>query len=225
MAASVAPRDPAEYRRLQAAYQQSLRYAEDVRRLYRQLQRSVSQSLLGLANALEAKDAYSRGHSERVAELSRRIAELIGLDAVDVEAIEEAGLLHDIGKIGVPEPTLRKPGPLTGTEWEAMRRHPMVGAQIIAPFEFLAAAVPLVRHHHERWDGSGYPDGLAGSAIPLGARIVAVADVFDALTSTRPYRGALPPAGAVAHLEGAAGHTLDAYVVAACVSLVRTDAS
>ena len=221
MAPSLAPRDPVEYRRLQAAYQQSLRYAEDVRRLYRQLQRSVSQSLLGLASALEARDACSRGHSERVAELSRRIAELIGLDPVDVEAVEEAGLLHDIGNISVPEPTLRQPGELTEVEWEAMRRHPIVGAQIIAPFEFLAGAVPLIRYHHERWDGSGYPDGLAGAAIPLGARVVAVADVFDALTSSRPYRPALPAAAALAHLVDAAGRTLDPGVVAACVSVVR----
>ena len=142
MATRVAPSDPGDYRRLQAAYQQSLRYADDVRRLYQQLQRSIFQSLLGLANALEAKDAYTRGHSERVAELSRRIAVALGLDSEDVAAVGEAGLLHDIGKIGVPESALGKPGPLTADEWQAMRRHPVIGAQIVAPFEFFARAAP-----------------------------------------------------------------------------------
>lgn len=225
MATRVAPSDPGDYRRLQAAYQQSLRYADDVRRLYQQLQRSIFQSLLGLANALEAKDAYTRGHSERVAELSRRIAVALGLDSEDVAAVGEAGLLHDIGKIGVPESALGKPGPLTADEWQAMRRHPVIGAQIVAPFEFFARAAPVIRHHHERWDGSGYPDGLAAHAIPLGARIVAVADVFDALTSTRPYRPALRRSAALAYLTGEAGRTLDEHVVAACVDVVRSGAA
>jgi putative nucleotidyltransferase with HDIG domain len=221
MATRVAPPDPADYRRLQAAYQQSLRCAEDVRRLYQQLQRSICQSLLALASALEAKDAYTHGHSARVAELSRRIAMAVGLDGDDVAAIGEAGLLHDIGKIGVPEPTLRKPGPLTEDEWQTMRRHPVVGAQIVAPVDVFARASPLIRHHHERWDGSGYPDGLAGHAIPFGARIVAVADVFDALTSTRPYRAPVGRDAALAHLLAEAGRTLDADVVAASVALLR----
>ena len=225
MATRVAPSDPGDYRRLQAAYQQSLRYADDVRRLYQQLQRSIFQSLLGLANALEAKDAYTRGHSERVAELSRRIAVALGLDSEDVAAVGEAGLLHDIGKIGVPESALGKPGPLTADEWQAMRRHPVIGAQIVAPFEFFARAAPVIRHHHERWDGSGYPDGLAAHAIPLGARIVAVADVFDALTSTRPYRPALHRSAALAYLTGEAGRTLDEHVVAACVDVVHAGAA
>jgi putative nucleotidyltransferase with HDIG domain len=224
MAARVAPPEPAEYRRLQAAYQQSLRYAEDVRRLYRQQQRSICQSLLGLANALEAKDAYTRGHSERVAELSRRIAVVVGLADDDIAAVGEAGLLHDLGKIGVPERTLHKPGPLSPEEWQAMQRHPLVGAQIVAPFDFFARAAPLIRHHHERWDGSGYPDGLVGHAIPLGARIVAVADVFDALTSTRSYRAAVGRDVALAHLRAEAGRTLDQHVVAACVDVLRLGA-
>jgi putative nucleotidyltransferase with HDIG domain len=221
MATRLGPLDSVEYRRLQAAYQQSLRYADDVRRLYQQLQRSIGQSLLGLTNALEAKDAYTRGHSERVGELSRRIAVILRLDAEDVAAVGEAGLLHDIGKIGVPEPTLRKPGPLTAEEWQAMRRHPLVGAQIVAPFEFFARSALMIRHHHERWDGSGYPDGLARHAIPLGARIVAVADMFDALTSTRPYRAALGRDVAIARLSREAGRTLDEHVVAACVGMLR----
>jgi putative nucleotidyltransferase with HDIG domain len=205
----------ADYRRLHAAYQQSLRYAEDVRRLYHQLQRAICQSLLGLANALEAKDQYTRGHSERVAALSRRVASTLGLAPAVVDLVGQAGLLHDIGKIGVPETILKKPGPLSPEEWQIMRAHPVIGAQIVAPFEFFDGAARVIRHHHERWDGSGYPDGLAGEGIPLEARIVAVADVFDALTSARSYRAALSRDAACVFLAKEAGRTLDETIVAA----------
>jgi putative nucleotidyltransferase with HDIG domain len=207
------------YRRLNAAYAQSLRYAEDVRQLYQHTQRAICQSLLGLANALEAKDPYTRGHSERVGVASRVLAQALGLSRTEVETASQAGLLHDIGKIGVPEAVLGKPGGLTEDEWAVMRRHPVLGAQIVAPFEFLASAAPIIRHHHERGDGSGYPDGLRGEAIPLGASIVAVADVYDALTSDRPYRAALSPERARAFLNAEAGHTLDARVVATFLEL------
>ena len=193
-----------------ATERQTLRYAEDVRRLYHQLQRSICQSLLGLANALEAKDPYTRGHSERVGAWGGRLAEALGLPPAEVDTVTQAGLLHDIGKIGVPEAVLRKRGPLERDEWALMRNHPIVGAQIVAPFEFFAGGALVIRHHHERWDGSGYPDGLLGPAIPLGARIVAVADVFDALTSDRPYRPALSRDTALAYLAEEAGRTLDA---------------
>jgi len=219
--ASRVERDPAaDYRRLHAAYQQSLRYAEDVRRLYHQLQRAIGQSLLGLANALEAKDPYTRGHSERVAALSRRVASALGLTSAVVDLVGQAGLLHDIGKIGVPEAILRKPGPLSAEEWESMRAHPVIGAQIVAPFEFFAGVARVIRHHHERWNGSGYPDGLARETIPLEARIVAVADVFDALTSARSYRAALPRDAVCACLATEAGHTLDETVVTALLGVL-----
>ena len=222
--ASRVERDPAaDYRRLHAAYQQSLRYAEDVRRLYHQMQRAICQSLLGLANALEAKDPYTRGHSERVAALSRRVASALGLAPAVVDVVGQAGLLHDIGKIGVPEAILRKPGPLSLDEWQIMRAHPVIGAQIVAPFEFFEGAARAIRHHHERWDGSGYPDGLARQAIPLEARIVAVADVFDALTSARPYRGALARDAARALLVHEAGRTLDETIVAALLGVLELE--
>src|SRR2546428_7585953 len=214
--ASRVERDPAsDYRRLHAAYQQSLRYAEDVRRLYHQLQRAICQSLLGLANALEAKDPYTRGHSERVAALSRRVAAALGLAPGVVETVGQAGLLHDIGKIGVPEAILRKPGPLTPQEWETMRTHPVIGAQILSPLEFFAGPARVIRHHHERCDGARYPRRLARETIPLEARIVAVADVFDALTSARSYRPALTREAARARLVEEAGRTLDETAVAA----------
>jgi HD-GYP domain-containing protein (c-di-GMP phosphodiesterase class II) len=214
----------AAYRRLNAAYGQTLRYAADVRHLYQQVQRSIYQSLLGLANALEAKDPYTRGHSERVGAASRRLALALGLPAHEAETIGQAGLLHDIGKIGVPEAVLRKRGALEDEEWALMRKHPLIGAQIVAPFEFFEAGALTIRHHHERHDGSGYPDGLAGQAIPFGARVVAVADVFDALTSDRPYRAALPWAAALEHLRQQAGRTLDARIVTAFGDLARESA-
>jgi HD-GYP domain-containing protein (c-di-GMP phosphodiesterase class II) len=215
----------AAYRRLHAAYQQSLRYAEDVRRLYTALQRGLCQSLLGLANALEAKDPYTRGHSDRVARWSRRLGAAVGLDGHTIETISQAGLLHDIGKIGIPESVLLKPGTLGPDDWDVMRRHPLIGAQIVSPFDFFAGGAAVIRHHHERWDGSGYPDGLAGEAIPLGARIVAVADVFDALTSERAYRAALPRGAAIRHIAAEAARSLDASVVAAFVHLASEDRS
>jgi len=210
------------YRRLNAAYQQTLRYAEDVRRLYQQVQRAIYQSLLGLANALEAKDAYTKGHSERVGAWSRGVAAALGLPAADVDMIGRAGLLHDIGKIGIPEGVLRKPGPLEDEEWTVMRNHPLIGAQIVAPFDFFSAGALMIRHHHERCDGSGYPDGLVGDEIPIGARIIAVADVYDALTSSRPYRAAMPHATVIARLGEASGRTLDEDAVAAFVDLLQT---
>ncbi|MBI4246763.1 MAG: HD-GYP domain-containing protein [Candidatus Rokubacteria bacterium] len=219
---AAAPGDAAvAYQRLHAAYQQALRYAEDVRQLYQRTQRAMCQSLLGLANALEAKDPYTRGHSERVGAASRRLAVALGLGAREVETVAQAGLLHDIGKIGMPEAVLGKCGPLSHDDWQLMRRHPLVGAQIVAPFEFFAGGTLVIRHHHERSDGSGYPDGLVGSDIPLGARIVAVVDVYDALTSDRPYRAALAHDAAVECLLTEAGNTLDEDVVAAFVGLLR----
>jgi HD-GYP domain-containing protein (c-di-GMP phosphodiesterase class II) len=210
--------------RLRQAYRQSLQYAIDLRKTYRRLQEATFQSLLGLANALEAKDPYTRGHSERVATLARRLALAAGVAPRAAGTIAQAGLLHDIGKIAIPESVLHKPGALSEEEWAVMRRHPLIGAQIVAPLEFFAEGVVILRHHHERYDGSGYPDGLRGDLIPLGARIVAVADVFDALTSTRPYRGPLSPAEAARRIEEQAGLTLDARLSAICLHLTA-DAS
>ena len=197
------------HEKLRAAYQQSLVYAVDLKKTHGRLQRSILQSLLGLANALEAKDEYTRGHSDRVAALARRLALEAGLAVREADVIAQSGLLHDLGKIGVPERVLKKPGPLTEEELALMRRHPLTGAQIVAPLEFFADGALIVRHHHERVDGSGYPDGLSGEAIPIGARIVAVADVYDALTSERPYRRALAHTVVLEQLAIEAGRTLD----------------
>jgi len=195
--------------RLRAAHRQSLRYAADLRKTYLRLEGAFLHSLLALANALEARDPYTRGHSERVAAWSRRLALAAGLPGAAAEVVAQAGLLHDLGKIGVPEVLLRKPGPLTDAEWQVMRQHPLTGARILAPLEFFLEGAVIVRHHHERRDGTGYPDGLRDAEIPLGARIVAIADVYDALRSERPYRGSFSHDEVVRRLRRDAGRTLD----------------
>jgi putative nucleotidyltransferase with HDIG domain len=208
--------------RLRNGYQQSLQYAIDLKRTYGRLQRAIFQSLLGLANALEAKDPYTRGHSTRVARLARQLALRMDLPSSMAETIAQAALLHDLGKIGVPESLLGKAGPLTADEWEVMRRHPVTGAQIVAPLEFFDEGAIIVRHHHERLDGSGYPDGLTGNGIPLGARIVAVADVYDALTSNRPYRQGFTHGEALDLLQRESGRTLEPQVIELLVEALET---
>ena len=143
------------------------------------------------AQALDARDRYTESHSIRVSELAGRLGEHLELGDRECELIRTAGSLHDLGKIGVRDDILNKPGPLTEEEWEIMRRHPDLGADMIAQHSALAEVAPLVRHHHERWDGTGYPAGLKGAVIPFGARILAVADSFDTITGSRLYRKSL----------------------------------
>jgi putative two-component system response regulator len=145
-------------------------------------------TILSLARALEARDPYTRGHSQRVGEFGARLASFAGLSTEEQDSMRIAGLLHDVGKIGVCEGTLLHPGPLTDEQWLEMRRHPVVGAEICRPLRSLKGNVPAIRHHHERWDGAGYPDNLGHGSIPLGARITSVCDAWDAMTSDRVYR-------------------------------------
>lgn len=160
----------------------------ELRRERANLQRISVATLEVLVNALEAKDPYSRGHSARIADLSAMVAAEMGLEDEDVEAVRTAGRLHDIGKIGVREEVLVKQGPLTDDEYEHVKQHVVVGSQILAPLTHLREVIHYVRSHHERWDGRGYPDGLKGEEIPIGARILAVVEVYDALTTSRPYQ-------------------------------------
>jgi putative nucleotidyltransferase with HDIG domain len=159
-------------------------------RLFSELQSTYLSTIKVLVSTIEAKDAYTRGHTERVADYAKMLAEAMGLSKRDREIVSFGAALHDIGKLGVYENILNKPGALTESEWEIVKSHPEVGANIIKNMKFLEAACDLVRHHHERLDGKGYPDGLHGKEISVGARIVAVADSFDAMTSDRPYRKA-----------------------------------
>ena len=149
-----------------------------------------------LSNAVEARDAYTSKHAERVTAYALELARALGTPLADTAEIELGFLLHDIGKVAVPDAVLWKPGPLTEMKRALMAQHPLIGAEIVHGIEFLGPAAAVVRSHHERWDGSGYPDRLAGEEIPLAARVFAVADVLDALTTERPYRhaSALPDA-------------------------------
>jgi cyclic di-GMP phosphodiesterase len=143
-----------------------------------------------LAQSIEARDPYTSGHCERLAEMSARLGGKLGLAEEDIKALRRAGIVHDIGKVVVPDAILLKPGPLSEGEIEVMRKHPVVGERICAPLRTFQRVLPIIRHHHERHDGSGYPDGLRGSEIPLTAAILQLADVYDALTTDRPYRQA-----------------------------------
>jgi putative nucleotidyltransferase with HDIG domain len=194
-------------------------HEERAQRLYRE-------TLASLSNALEAKDAVTSQHTEEVVRLAVAVAAELDLELDAVQSVELGAVLHDIGKVRVPEAILNKRGALTEEEWEVMRTHPVAGEQIIRPIQSLQSILPIVRHHHERWDGSGYPDGLAGSAIPLGARIVAVCDAYRAMTEDRPYRTALSEAVARNELEQGAGAQFDADCVQALLrALDRRDAA
>lgn len=171
--------------------------------------------LVFIARVVEARDAYTEHHIERVAHTAHRLGREMGLKDRQLESLRRGGLLHDIGKIGIREAILNKPGPLTKEERAEMERHVLIGEDACRPLRTLKGVLPIIRHHHERWDGRGYPDGLTGRAIPLLARIVAVADVLDALTSQRPYRASWPEAKAYAFIEQQAGKQFDPQVVAA----------
>lgn len=146
--------------------------------------------LFSLARSIEARDTYTHGHCERLADMSARLGEKLSLPEDDIKALRRAGIVHDIGKVIVPDAILLKPGALSSEEREIMRKHPAVGEEICAPLRTFRLVLPIIRHHHERHDGSGYPDGLRGSQIPVTAAVLQLADVYDALTTNRPYRQA-----------------------------------
>jgi putative nucleotidyltransferase with HDIG domain len=160
-------------------------------RQYMEMQQMFEGMIQSLASALDAKDSYTSGHSSRVAELATMIARRLGFDQDGINRIRMAGILHDIGKIGIADSVLRKPGQLTEDEFEQIKHHPVLGYEILKGIKPFRNILPAVRHHHESWDGSGYPDGLAGDGIPLDAQVLAVADAFDAMTSDRPYRSGM----------------------------------
>lgn len=180
-----------------------------------QLQQSYENSLSVLANAIEIRDHYTRGHVERVMAYSLALAEHIGWRGKILEQLRFGAILHDIGKIHIRESTLSKIKPLTLDDWTEIQKHPVTGAEMIRDIPYLVTAIPVVRHHHERWDGQGYPDGLAAEEIPLAARIVAVADSFDAMTTSRPYRSAKTLENAYEEILENMGSQYDPVVVEA----------
>jgi hypothetical protein len=193
---------------------------ERLRQTLAELGEANEAMLTAFSEALELRDRETEGHCQRVVHYAHAMAAALGLPPGEVKAVVHGAMLHDIGKIGVRDAILRKPGPLTAEERAEMERHPEIGYRMIAHIPFLGPAGLLVRHHHERWDGAGYPDRLAGEAIPLGARIFAVADAFDAMTSDRPYRAALPWEVALAELTRFSGAQFDPRVVEVFTRLV-----
>jgi putative two-component system response regulator len=180
-----------------------------------QIQESYETSLIMLANAIEVRDPYTRGHVERVMNYALSIAEELNWIPANLNHLRFGSILHDIGKIHIPENILRKKGQLTQDEWVVMRKHPETGADLIKAIDFLEQTIPIILYHHERWNGSGYPFGLKEMAIPIAARIVAIADSFDAMTTMRPYREVLTPYKAYLEIENNAGILYDPAMVKA----------
>ncbi|MBA3764902.1 MAG: HD domain-containing protein [Actinobacteria bacterium] len=217
-----------------ALHEQLVIFARDVSSLYkaeRSLARELEEAhdglremyvatMTSLAQVVEAKDATTRGHLDRTHRYGLALAERVDPSLAARPEVGYGFFLHDIGKVGVPESVLCKPGPLDDAEWAVMREHPAIGAQIVAPMRFLAGAVEIVRTHHERWDGCGYPLGLRREEIPLAARIFSIADSFDAMTSDRPYRSALPLERALDEIRDGAGTQFDPDVARAFLELV-----
>jgi HD-GYP domain-containing protein (c-di-GMP phosphodiesterase class II) len=187
-----------------------------------QVEREYTDTIIALVAAVEARDPYTHGHSSSVAHISEQLGARMGLKGEALETLHLAALLHDIGKIGIPDHILLKPGKLTDEEFDNIREHPARGEQIVSKISALRNCLPGIRHHHERLDGSGYPDGLSGDAITLEARIIAVADVFDAMTSDRPYRGPMSIEQALAIIRAESGVKLDTQVVRALLEIVGT---
>lgn len=191
------------------------RYIEELMESRQNLAEVYISTVRSLATAIDAKDQYTHAHLYRVQHYAVAVAEKLGVQGIELEAIRTGALLHDIGKLGVPDYVLLKPGPLSADEFDKMKRHPTIGAAILEPVQFPWPVACIVKHHHERWDGTGYPDNLRAEAIPQGARILSVADVYDALTSERPYRPAWSRERTLAFLQEQSGKQFDPAVVAA----------
>lgn len=199
---------------------ETIRQGAELRRERENLERISVAALEALVNALEAKDPYLRGHSARIADLAAMVAAEMGLPDEQVEHVRVAGRLHDIGKIGIRESVLAKRGPLTEEEFEHVKTHVLIGVQILAPLTHLGEVISYVRSHHERADGTGYPDGLDGEAVPVGARIIGAAEVYDALTTARPYQEKMTPEEAVNRMRDLAGTVISHDVHRALASVV-----
>ncbi len=182
------------------------------------------QTVLMLSNVIEARDNSTHGHVGRVQKFALELAQALAWGDEALAALEFGALLHDVGKVLVPRTILNKSGPLQPAEWDLLRRHPQDGARMLAGVDHLRAGVPYALTHHERWDGSGYPRGLAGAEIPIEGRLLAVVDAFDAMTSQRPYRGAMPSKAACAEITQRSGQQFDPQLAEAFVRLRETDA-
>ncbi|HZD73892.1 MAG TPA: HD-GYP domain-containing protein [Actinomycetota bacterium] len=232
--------DPAtrHLNQLEAAQRQLLVFARELNLLYqserarsaeleealRRLEESHLDMVKTLAFVVEAKDPTTRAHLDRTHDYAAALAEIVDADLASDHCLRYGFLLHDVGKVGVPEAILNKPGPLDEEEWLIMRMHPEMGVQMVSGIKSLGPAVEVIRSHHERWDGGGYPSGLVGEQIPLSARIFSVCDAFDAMTSDRPYRAALPFEQAVDQIMAGAGTQFDPAMAEAFISITNLEA-
>lgn len=183
--------------------------------------RAYDETILGWAKALEMRDSETMGHSQRIVELTLRLASQLGIRGIELFYIRRGALLHDIGKMGIPDAILHKPGALCDDEWVIMRRHPVYARDYLARVSYLTSALDIPYSHHERWDGTGYPEGLSGEQIPFPARVFAVVDVWDALTSHRPYREAWPSEKALVYIQEQAGRQFDPRVVGVFLEMMK----
>ena len=204
---------------------ESRRQAAEIKAAYDMLEATYDQTLASLTSALDARDRETEGHSLRVTHLAVKLGEVLGFPPEELKILERGSLLHDIGKIGISDTILHKPGPLNEDEWKIMKLHPDIGARIVAGIPFLEDTIPLIRHHQERWDGTGYPGALAGENIPTLARLFSIIDAFDALTSNRPYRTKISIEEALVYLQEQAGILFDPKLVDAFVTMIRKDPS
>jgi putative nucleotidyltransferase with HDIG domain len=197
---------------------------DNLQRSNSELRRAYDTTIEGWSHALDLRDKQTEGHTLRVTAMTLRLATAMGVPDDELVHIRRGALLHDIGKMGVPDQILLKPGPLTDEEWVIMRKHPTYAYEMLAPIDFLKPALDIPYYHHEQWDGSGYPCGLRGDQIPLAARIFAVIDVWDALISDRPYREGWPIERVIAYLIEGAGSFFDPQIVTAFLELIERDA-
>jgi putative nucleotidyltransferase with HDIG domain len=192
---------------------------DELEKAYLTLNSTYKNTVTTLSNAVDARDPYTAGHSERVAEISLQIGNALGLRKVQLDKIEMSALFHDIGKLGVPDNVLLKPGKLTKDEFQKIKEHPSIGVSILKNIDFLAETLPIILHHHEKYDGSGYPDGISGNEIPFESRIICIADTYDAMTSDRPYRKELSHEEAIAEIIKFRGIQFDPEVTDAFLTL------
>lgn len=193
---------------------------EEAETAYRELSSSYMGMVRTLAEVCEAKDSYTRSHLDRTYQYAMMLTRRVAPEYAERAEVGFGFLLHDIGKVGIPEAVLNKPGPLTDEEWDIMRTHPIIGEQLVKPLRLLGDAVGIIRSHHERWDGKGYPEGLKGEETYLPARIFVLSDAFDAMTTDRPYRRAMPLHAALEEIEKHAGSQFDPELACAWVEMV-----
>lgn len=206
-------------------FRQILTERENLEHAHIELQRAYDATLEGWANALELRDAETQGHSLRVTQQTLQLAGVMGISGDDLDHVRRGALLHDIGKMGIPDAILQKPGPLTDEEWVIMKRHPDYAYKLLSPIEYLRAALDIPYCHHEKWDGTGYPRGLKGDEIPLSARVFTVVDVYDALSTDRPYRPAFSTEKIAAYLTDSSGSHFDPRVLKAFLTIFTPNGS